>query len=354
MITAAKFVGLGMNAIPERTPEQLPLRLEYQLNQVQDEVSAITAVVRPILLSTLYALKQEAVADAGGYEQIKLRQLARVYRAGDGDCGLSFEYAVHDALERNDPVVTQKVADALTNHVRMNGLQTSSILFGAEKTGALQIIDTAKDRLTDDSILLHGSKGRPAKLRRHIDSIAAAFRKSQVREQLPWSINGLWKADLFVGYSDSDRWVGTTVKVNKAMLEGARGLRIGIVPARSGDTDLIQRDENKNLIVCPLPYDGSFMQVFYQGWNVVKQVLAYDAELPPEAAIQRGPERIVAGYLVDRRDHSVLDLLDVMQNVSQPQLLRTQAQVADISTRGAAQSLTAGAVVSPVARLVDD
>lgn len=34
-----------------------------------------------------------------------------------------------------------------------------------------------------------------------------------MREKLPNSINGLWKADLFVGKSEPDKWVGTTVKL---------------------------------------------------------------------------------------------------------------------------------------------
>jgi catechol 2,3-dioxygenase-like lactoylglutathione lyase family enzyme len=46
--------------------EQLQLRLEFQENPVVDEVSAMTAVVRPILIGLLYALKEEVVAEVGG------------------------------------------------------------------------------------------------------------------------------------------------------------------------------------------------------------------------------------------------------------------------------------------------
>lgn len=66
---------------------------ERQLNPVSDEVLALTAVVRPILSGILYALKTEIVAEAGGYEGVKLKVLPRLYRAGDGDCGICFEYA---------------------------------------------------------------------------------------------------------------------------------------------------------------------------------------------------------------------------------------------------------------------
>jgi hypothetical protein len=124
-----------------------------------------------------------------------------------------------------------------------------------EKTGALNLIDTVKERLTDYSRLLAGVRGQPAKLKRHIDSIAATFRKREAREMLPWTISGLWKADLFLGCPDAERWVATTVKINQTQLEGALGLRIGIVPAREGRGDIIRRDDAKNLIVCPLPHD---------------------------------------------------------------------------------------------------
>lgn len=50
------------------------------------------------------------------------------------------------------------------------------------------------------------------------------------RAKLPDSINGLWKADLFIGNTIMDNWVGTTVKINPSQLESARGLRLGIKP----------------------------------------------------------------------------------------------------------------------------
>ena len=71
---------------------------EKQLSPVAGEVLALTAVVRPILRGVLYAVKREVVAEMGGYEGIKLKILPRAYLRGDGDCGICFEYAVHEAL----------------------------------------------------------------------------------------------------------------------------------------------------------------------------------------------------------------------------------------------------------------
>jgi hypothetical protein len=85
---------------------------QRQLNPVTDEVLALTAVVRPILTGTLYALKADVVAEAGGYDEVKLKMLPRLYRKGDGDCGICFEYAVHEAISRGDGRVLERISDA--------------------------------------------------------------------------------------------------------------------------------------------------------------------------------------------------------------------------------------------------
>ena len=181
---------------------RMRIRQERQLNPVADEVLALTAVVRPILTGVLYALKQDVVARLGGYDAITLDMLARVYRGGDGDCGICFEYAVHEAMSRSDPMVLERINDA-ARLCNVPGKEIKSILFGLEKSGTQQLIDTASEILTDDSRLLYGTKGQPAKLRKHLNQIGGAFRNRKTRPALPYSIRGLWKADLFVGFSDT-------------------------------------------------------------------------------------------------------------------------------------------------------
>jgi hypothetical protein len=325
----------------------LQLRLQYQQNRVADEVSAITAVVRPILEGVLYALKGDVVDNQGGHGNITLRMLARLYRPGDRDCGICFEYAVHDAVNRQDGAVMERLQDAM-RECGIPGHEAASILFGLEKSGARTLIDTAKEKLTDESRVLVGVRGQPAKLKRQIDQIAKAFRLQQARADLPWSISGLWKADLFVGHTDADRWVGTTVKINAAHLEGAQGLRIGIVPSRDGARDLIRRDNAKNLVVCPLPYDGSFVETFYRGWQVVRFFLDADANVPSEVQLPQQAERQVARYLVDRREFKVLEVIDALRPLAQPELLRTAEQEAELIKRGL-NPVETNTIVAPIA-----
>ncbi|MCC7134598.1 MAG: hypothetical protein IT352_18210 [Gemmatimonadales bacterium] len=326
----------------------MQLHLELQQALIADEVSALTSVVRPILTGTLFALKQDVVAEAGGYTGVKLFMLPRLYRPGDGDCGVCFEYAVHDAVRRNDPTVLERVEDALKTHCRLKGKVPASILFGAEKTGAIQLIDTSRDLLTSSSVLLYGARGRPAGLQRHIDSVAAAFRKPETRRMLPRSIQGLWKADLFLGHSDTDKWVGSTVKINPDHLEGAKGLRIGIVPTRQGRSDKIRMDDPKNLVVCPLPYDGAFMETFYMGWQIVQQFIHADAKVPKEVALPQAAARQVARYLADRREFPVLDVVEALVPLSQPALLTEERRTAEIVLTRAGNT-EATTVVAPFA-----
>lgn len=327
----------------------LQLRLELQRNPVADEVSAITAVVRPILTGILSSLKREVVEEVGGVEKAKLFMLPRLRRPGDGDIGICFEYAVHDALRTGNAVVVERVADAL-GLCRLPGAEMASILFGVEKSGARSLIDTAKDLLTDESVLLYGKQGRPVKLKNQIESIAAAFRKPGVRPSLPQSISGLWKADLFTGYCDTDKWVGTTLKINRDQLEGARGLRLGIVPALQGESDAVRSDEHKNLVICPLPYDGSYMQVFYQAWEVVVHFLAADARVPKASFLPRPPSRQVARFLEDRQAFPVAEVIDALGPLAQPELLETQDSAVSLVETSRTSVVTTSAVLAPMPR----
>ena len=329
----------------------MEVRREVQLNPVSDEVLALTSVVRPILTGVLYGLKKDIVAEAGGYENVKLKMLPRLINPSDGDVGVCFEYAVHHAMNTNDTRVLSRINDAI-KLCKITGADPKSILFGIEKTGSIQLIDTAKEILTDDSRVLSGMVGQPPKLRKHLNVLAAAFRRKTTRLALPSSIRGLWKADLFVGCSDTDRWGGTTVKINPTQLEGAAGLRIGIVPIRQGRTDRVRIDESKNLVICPLQHDGDFMQVFYEGWRLVQAFLKADANVPKEVALPRPVDREVAKILSERREFPVVDVVEAIEMFGQPELLETKKKIVGLEeVKGHSTTET---LVAPLSRPIID
>ena len=59
----------------QREGTVMRIRQQRQLNPIDDEVLALTAVVRPILSGVLYGLKIDIAAEAGGYSNIKLKML---------------------------------------------------------------------------------------------------------------------------------------------------------------------------------------------------------------------------------------------------------------------------------------
>ena len=312
----------------------MDIHKERQCNPVAaDEVGAIVAVVRPILTGILNSLKREAVSP-WGRDNVPLEMLARLYRRGDGDCGICFEYAVHDALNRGDARVVERVADALKLCNLAGPAPPTSILFGAEKNGALHLIDNVRATLTDNSRLLRGGVGQPIKIGKYLDIVAEAFRNQDARAALPASINGLWKADLIIGRPESDKWVAATVKINAAQLEPAQGIRIGIVPSstRHGDKIRIER----GLVVCPIPHDGAFMQKFYEAWRIVRAFLDADAHMPSLAALPRPEERYVAQILADRKKFPVRDVVHAIRSFAQPELLleeRTEVAKLTVESR---------------------
>lgn len=145
--------------------------------------------------------------------------------------------------------------------------------------------------------------------------------------------------------------VGTTVKINPSALKGDRGLRVGVVPSHEGASDAVRLDERRNLVVCPVPYDGSFMEVFYKGWEVVQQFLLADARVPKEVDLPRPAAREVARYLADRRDFPVLDVIEALGKIAQPELLATeeeQVPVTALRLDGAGRDTTAMVAPQPL------
>lgn len=326
----------------------MKLLIENQQSPVGSEVLARIAIVRPILTALLAGIKQEVLGEVGGMQNMKLFMLPRAYRDGCGDVGFCFEWAIHDAIRRQEPMVMERLADA-AKQCKLPGNAFESILFGVEKSGKTRIIDTASELLTNDSRILTGAQAQPPKLKTYMNMLAAAFHRPDTRASLPSSINGLWKADLFFGSTDADRWLGTTLKINAKQLEGAKGLRVGIVPATQGASDKIYKDNNKNLIVCPIPYDGSFMELFYTGWRIVQQFIHADAKVPQPVALPAPADRQVAKELEMRRDYPIVDVIAALEAQSQTDLLSATEKDVDATTKREGDSVLNDLVISPVA-----
>lgn len=335
--------GAGPSAL-DRT-SGLRLSVETQRTAVTDSTRARIAIVRPILRATLFALANERVQRLGGHERVTLADLAREYREGDGDCGVCFEYAIHDAIRRQDPLVEPRVAEVLDDYCRLTG-QVRSILFGAEKGKKLRLVETDAELLTDEARVLAGIRGQPAKLKPLMETLVKAHGSVRHRESLPPSIRGLWRADLFVGSLDRQRWVATTLKTNPDQLEGAAGIRLGIYGERTrGERPSF--DGSRNLILCPVPYDGGFMELFYRTFYVVKTFLDADARVPRPVALPSSEDRHVATLLEERRGFAVLEIVAALERLAQPGLLES-------SSAGDPYSDLMTTAIAPIARAIEE
>lgn len=329
----------------------MEVREERQINEIAEDVSALVAVTRPVITGLLHSIGEEFLVPHGGRENMRLADLGRVRKANDGDLGVAFEYAVHDAIVNANPIVIDRISTAL-QRCRIDRGDPASILFAMEKNGSKQLIETHRDLITGDSQVLSGQRGRPVKLQRHMNQLAAAFHRPSTRPALPRSIQGLWKADLFIGSQTPDHWVGTTIKINPRNLESAPGLRVAIVPTQSGRSDNVRRDDQKNLIICPLPHDFSFMQTFHEGVRLIQTLLKRDFKMPTDAELPNPTHREVARIYVERRDFSVSEVLEAVSAFAQPELLYpSEEHVSSVDFQSSSDPSTS-TILSPVPRIL--
>lgn len=294
--------------------------LQFQNDDIADSLRARFSMIVPILHGMLYSTKKDLVEQAGGYENITLEMFCRIYLEHPGDFGICFEYAVHKSIAERNKSVYPIISQVLEEFCGIRG-SAESILFGAEKQGGASIIETAKNALTDQSKILVGKKARPAHLKRYLDDLVKANNSRIHAQLLPRSIRGIWKADLFLGSPLSDHWVATTLKTNRRDVEHAPGLRIALYPEERQKEGLRQ---DENLIYCPLPYSGDFMQLFGASFQIIKQIVAARGKQPSRIALVYEDDQTVAKWLTDRAHFPLFGILEAIEPIKQPSLLIAQ------------------------------
>jgi hypothetical protein len=307
------------------------LSLAIQSDDIAEAVRARYTMVASILRAMLYSSHDETVQALGGPGKITLAQLARIYQEGSGEYGICFEYALHDSIRARHGSIYPVIEEVLHDHCRIRGA-AESILFGLEKNGRLNIVETAQNSLTDDARVLVGKPGKPPFLKHRIGVLERAFRSVRHRDRLPHSIRGLWQADLFVGSPTAEQWIGTTLKINREALKPAPGLRLGVYPSNVREGP--KKDANKNLILCPLPYRGDFMTLFSASFQIAKQLMHSKGEMPKAPALVYEDDLTVAEWLSARRKFPVMGILEALHPLMQPGLLETKKSK-DVLSEGA-------------------
>ncbi len=310
------------------------LRHARQIAPIDHPAGALRAVVAQILTSFLGALPQTAVAAIGGRQSLTMGTLPRLALMGGDDLGLSFDYAAHDLLRAPDSPLRGRIADAL-HLCRLPTTAPASLLFGLERSGAVQAIDPPADVICAQCMTLGGSSGRTRTLLGRLNVLAAAFRRAAPCPTAPHSLRGGWKSELFLGSVNAQRWVGAVVKRHPAQLEAGATLRIGIVPARVGGSDRVRLDDSRNLVICPLPFDAAFLQLFATGWHLLQAFLTPSTLARSGAPWPDAIEREVSALLEERRDVPAADVAEMLGIFGQADLLATRVRpVAQATVRG--------------------
>ncbi|WP_407279224.1 hypothetical protein U5817_24890 [Aromatoleum evansii] len=304
------------------------LSLAIQSDEVGESVRARYTMTSSILRAMLYSSNRNMITALGGPEKITLEQLARVYQEGTGDFGICFEYALHDSIRARHSSIYPIIEDVLHSFCKIKG-NPESILFGIEKNGNLNVVETARNSLTDDARVLAGKVGKPPFLKHRVAVLERAFRSVKHRDRLPQSISGLWQADLFLGSPTAEQWVGTTLKVNREELKQAPGLRVGIFPSKTKEGP--KRDEAKNLIICPLPYRSDFMVLFGASFQIAKQLMHANANMPKAPALVYEDDLAVAEWLSARRKFPVMAILEALHPLMQPGLIKADQSAESVA-----------------------
>lgn len=304
------------------------LSLAIQSDEVGEAVRARYTMTASILRAMLYSSQRAIINDLGGPEKNTLEQLARIYQEGSGDFGICFEYALHDSIRARHISIYPIIEEVLHSFCKINGAP-ESILFGIEKNGALNVVETAQNSLTDDARVLAGSAGKPPFLKHRVATLERAFRSVKHRDRLPQSISGLWQADLFLGSPTAEQWVGTTLKVNREDLKPSPGLRVGIFPSNTKEGP--KKDESKNLIICPLPYRSDFMVLFGASFQIAKQLMHANANMPKAPALVYEDDLVVAEWLSSRRTYPVMAILEALNPLMQPGLISSESSLESVA-----------------------
>lgn len=327
----------------------MEIREDRQKNPVADEVSALVAVTGPVIAGVLKSISVEVISPFGERSRVPLKMLGRLRKEGNGDCGIAFEYAVHDAVISREPMVAERVADALAMFGIAGG-SPASILFAIEKSGAQELISTEPGLVMGNSPMLLGEGGSLVSLRAHLTAIGAAFRLPGTLLNLAQSIRGLWKTELFLGSPEQDRWVGASVSISSPPLAAAKEPRIAVIPSIAGYSDAVRLDEQKNLVICPVPHDGSFVQIFHEGWRIVQDLCARNFEMPSKADVPNPAHREVARIFVERREFPVPDVIEAIRKFAQPELLTSSNQTVSNVPFGTSAAPVTSTIITPIAR----
>lgn len=303
---------------------------------VDDYGRALYAVARSVLRALLDSLSAEDLTDLNtALDTVRMRQLAKVVRL-DRDKGMKgdgFEWAVHEAILGKEPSVIGPISEALQKaSPKIKDTEPTSLLFGYERAKYLGFLDAVVTEAGNESYLLPEGQGRPFRFGPWV-SIAAQGADSEAR--LSERIKKIWKTDLFLSAEDDPRYFATTIKSNFSLLEGGKGLRIGIVPesTHAGNPSGVRYSSQHGLWVVTLADPDGFMGLFGDAYHAVGRAMCtLGKQLPPPYYTKPSAKaQKIQEQLEKYPDAKVVDIIDALNDAAQQQLVTSDTRLVPVN-----------------------
>lgn len=252
-----------------------------QTAPITERGRAMYAVTRSILRALVDQLTIEDLTDLNTDKaDLTMRQLAKAARLqrDKGMRGDGFEWAVHEALQGEEPTVVEPVLEAMQKASPRGFKRTSmpqSLLFGYERAKYLGFLDAVVEDAADEAVILPDTRGRPPAFGNWV-RVAAEGQSAERR--LGARLRKVWKTDLFLSDEDRRRHVAATIKSNAGLLETGPGLRIGIVPEAHGIPRGVTfqriKGSSSGLWVVTLSDPDGFMGIYNDAYAAVAEAIA--------------------------------------------------------------------------------
>ena len=93
------------------------------------------------------------------------------------------------------------------------------------------------------------------------------------------------------------------------------------------------------------------MELFYTSWGIVQQFIAADAQMPKEVYLPTPADRQTVRELVSRREFPIMDVVDALEPLSQPNLTKQDQQGISLSVTKEGEAQLNNAIIAPIATL---
>jgi hypothetical protein len=297
---------------------------------------ALYAITRSILRALLDSLSEEDLRDLNTpLDRVNMRQLAKVVRL-DRDKGMrgdGFEWAIHEAILGGEKSVIDPIADAMRKaSPKLRDAVPTSLLFGHERAKYLGFLDAIIDDAGSEAYLLPEGQGRPFAFGPWITKAALGV---SGEHQLAERIKKIWKTDLFLSIEGERRYLAATIKSNTKLLEGGRGLRIGIVPESPdfGINQGVRYSQKHELWLVTLADPNGFMGLFNDAYHAIGRAVCTLGKqqaptywIKPSAKAQR-----VQLQLEKYSNAPVLEVEDALNNAAQQDLVTTAERLVNVN-----------------------